>query len=155
VDVWIPTQYLSESLGQELPAQPGQRVLRIRAQAASSLPAGRLRSRGIDVDEVVAYRTVEAPPDSVPLLQEAFAGGVDGVLFTSASTVRGFARLIQHSDLKDEAARLTVIAIGPVTADAIRAIGWPVHVVASEYSLDGIATVIRRGQTDASGIARN
>ena len=152
--VWIPTRYLSEALGNELPAQRGESVLRIRAQAASPLPAKRLRSRGIEVDERVAYRTVEAPRDSVPLLRAAFAGGIDGVIFTSASTARGFARLIQHAGFQDEVASLTIVAIGPVTAGAIRALGWPVHLMADEHSLDGIGAMFRRRPTDASGVAR-
>jgi uroporphyrinogen-III synthase len=153
--VWIPSRYLGTTLGDELPAQQGERVLRIRAEEASSLPAERLRSRGIQVDEFVAYRTIEAPPESVPLLRKALVGGVNGVIFTSASTVRGFARLTQHADLNDEIAPLTLIAIGPVTADAIRGLGWSVHLVADEYSIDGIAAMLRRGQTDASGISRS
>lgn len=154
-DVWIPTRYLSESLGDELPAQRGDRVLRIRGQTASPFPASRLRSRGIDVVEVVAYRTVEAPPESVPLLREAFAGGIDAAVFTSASTVRGFAHLVRQADLEALVGPMTLIAIGPVTAHAIRELGWPVHLVADEYSLDGIAAVLARRQANASGIDRN
>ncbi|HET6781738.1 MAG TPA: uroporphyrinogen-III synthase, partial [bacterium] len=153
--VWIPTRYLSDALGDGLPAQRGESVLRIRADAASPVPAARIRSRGIIVHEIVAYRTVEAPPDSVPLLREAFAGGIDGVVFTSASTVRGFAKLIEAAEFQDKVLRLTVIAIGPVTADAIRALGWPVHLVADEYSVDGIAATLRRRQANASGIVRS
>ncbi|MGH2425162.1 MAG: uroporphyrinogen-III synthase [bacterium] len=152
--VWMPSRLLSATLGDELPAQRGERVLRIRAQAASPLPAKLLRSRGIDVDEVVAYHTVEAPPESVPLLREAFAGGTDAVVFTSASTVRGFWRLLQDADLVDRLPDLTIVAIGPVTAAAIRAVGWPVHLEANEHSIDGIAALFRRRQGHAAGIPR-
>ncbi|MBI2246753.1 MAG: uroporphyrinogen-III synthase [Armatimonadetes bacterium] len=155
-EVWIPSRYLSEAAGAELPAQRGDRVLRIRAEAASPLPAERLRGRGVEVDEVVAYRTVLGPPESVPLLRQAVALGADGVIFTSASTVRGFARLIQVAALEHEIGRLTLIAIGPVTAEAIRALGWPVHLVAAEHSVDGIAVLFEGRHVDAaSGLARN
>ncbi len=154
-EVWIPSRFLSEAAGAELPAQRGDRVLRIRAEDASPLPAERLRGRGVEVDEVVAYRIVLGPPESVPLLRQAFAGGIDGVIFTSASTARGFARLIQAAALEREIGRLTFIAIGPVTAEAIRALGWPVHLVASEHSVDGLAGLFGRRQVDASGLARN
>lgn len=152
--VWTPSRYLSATLGDELPAQHGEHVLRIRADTASPVPAERLRSRGIEVDEVVAYRTVEAPPESVPLLRRAIVRGIHGVIFTSASTVRGFARLVQHADLNDEVAPLILIAIGPVTADAIRALGWPAPLMADEHSLDGIAALLQRRQSDATGVAR-
>lgn len=153
-EVWTPTRYLSEAAGAELPAQRGDRVLRIRAEEASPQPAERLRERGVEVDEVVAYRTVEGPPESVPLLRQAISGGADGVIFTSASTVGGFARLIQAAALEHEIGRLTFIAIGPVTAKAIRALGWQVHLVAVEHSVDGIAALLGRGKRDASGLAR-
>lgn len=152
--VWIPSHFLSATLGDELPARRRERVLRIRAEAASPLPAERLRSRGLALDEIVAYRTVEAPPESVPLLSKAFSRGVHGVIFTSASTVRGFWRLLQDADLVDRLPDLTIVAIGPVTAAAIRAVGWPVHLEAKEHSLDGIAALFRRRQGHAAGIPR-
>jgi len=152
--VWVPSQYLTATLGEKLPARHGERVLRIRPEAASPLSAERLRSRGVEVNEIVAYRTTEGPLESVPLLRKAFASGVDAIIFTSASTARGFARLIQFAGLNDEVAALTLIALGPVTADAIRALGWPVHFVADEHSVDGISELLRRRQSDAAGISR-
>lgn len=152
--VWVPSQYLAATLGDELPAQHGERVLRIRPEAASPLSAERLQSRGIEVNEIVAYRTTEGPLESVSILRKAFASEVHAVIFTSASTARGFARLIQLAGLNDEVAALTLIALGPVTADAIRALGWPVHFVADEHSVDGISELLRRRQSDAAGISR-
>lgn len=153
--VWTPSRYLSETVGVELPAKPGDHVLRVRAETASPLPAERLRARGVVVDEVVAYRTVEAPPESSRRLKEALAGGLDGVIFTSASTVRGFAQLVRTARVDRQIERLAFIAIGPVTADALRALGWPVHLVADEHSVDGIVELFQGRQVDASGIARS
>lgn len=151
---WTPSRYLSEAAGTELPARPGDRVLRVRAEVASPAPAERLRHRGVLIDEVVAYRTVEAPSDSIDLLARAFTEGVDGVIFTSVSTVRGFARLAAAAGVMSQVPALTVIAIGPITADAARAQGWPVHLVADEYSLAGIVALLgERRQANASGIA--
>lgn len=154
--VWMPSRYLSEAVADELPAHAGQRLLRIRADVASSLPAERLRARGVVVDEVVAYCTQEAPPGATELLAQAWADGIDGVIFTSASTVRGFARMAAGASLGQGLDDLMIIAIGPVTAKAVEAMGWPVHLVASEHSVDGVVQVLKeRGDSGAAGDARS
>lgn len=148
--VWMPSRYLGEVVADELPAHPGQWILRVRADIASSLPAQRLRARGMVVDEVVAYQTQEAPEGSREVFAHAWAAGIDGVVFTSASTVRGFARLA--AGLLQGPWDLLVIAIGPVTAKAVEAAGWPVHLVASEHSIDGIVRLLKeRSDSGAAG----
>lgn len=148
--VWIPNRFLSEAAGSELPAVAGDRVLRIRAELASDAPAALLRARGIEVTEVAAYRTVEAPPASRELLRDALDSGVEGVIFTSASTVRGLLRLAQSVERGDGIRRLLIVAIGPVTAAEVEAMGLRAWVVANEHSIDGIVNVLReRGMSHA------
>lgn len=146
-DPWVPSRYLGETAGDELPASPGQRVLRICGEAASPSATVRLRARGIVVDEVVAYRTVEAPPESDSLLRHAWNEGIDAVVFTSASTVRGFVRLLERCRLDDPLGGVLIFAIGPVTADAVREMGWQVDAVAPRYSVDGIIQAIKERRT--------
>src|SRR3989442_2671783 len=88
---WLPSRYLGESVGDELPANQGQDVLRVRGETASPVATTRLRARGVSVDEVVAYSIVEAPRGSEPLLRRGLTRGVDGILVTSAATGRGVA----------------------------------------------------------------
>ncbi len=144
---WLPSRYLGKAAGGELPARVGQHVLRVRAEAASPAATEALRARGILVDEVIAYRTVEAPPESDPLLRRAWADGVDGIVFTSASTVRGFAALAARVGIDDDMGSVLTIAIGPVTAQAMEAAGWEVGAVASQHSIDGIVRVIEERRT--------
>jgi hypothetical protein len=74
----------------ELPIRDGDNVLVVRGDLAGPDLADGLQHRGAVVDDVVAYRTLEAPPSSRSLLREAMAGhAFDAVLFTSGSTVRG------------------------------------------------------------------
>lgn len=146
--VWVPSRYLSEAVGAELPAVAGERVLRIRSEVASAVPAELLRAKGIEVDEVVGYRIVEAPTASRQRLRDALKGGVDGVLFTSASTVRGLLRLAEETGLGDELRQLLIVAIGPVTASAVESAGLRAGLVAKVHSIDGIVNVLReRGIT--------
>ena len=139
---WLPPRYLGESVGDELPASRGQHVLRVRGETASPVATTRLRARGISVDEVVAYRIVEAPPGSEALLRQAWTQGIDAIVFTSASTVRGFAHLAQRAGIADDVSSVTTFAIGPVTADAMTALGWTVHGVAWQHSVDGLVSLI-------------
>jgi len=152
-DPWVPSRYLGETAGNELPASPGQRVLRICGETASPVATVRLRGRGILVDEVVAYRTVEAPPESDSLLRHAWSEGIDAVVFTSASTVRGFARLAQRVRIDDAIGGVLIVAIGPVTADAVREMGWQVDAVAPQHSVDGIIQAIEERRTALAGHA--
>ncbi len=151
--VWVPTRYLSEAVAEELPDVAGRRILRVRADLASPLLSERLRARGALLDEVIAYRTVEAPPGAVDVLREAFATGIDGVIFTSASTVRGFARLVGATGLGQLLPDLRFIAIGPVTAQAIEAMGWRAHMIAEEHSTDGLVRLLQeRREDNAPGV---
>ena len=139
---WLPSRYLGESVGDELPASRGQHMLRVRGETASPVATTRLRARGISVDEVVAYRIVEAPPGSEALLRQAWTQGIDAIVFTSASTVRGFEHLAQRAGIADDVSSVTTFAIGPVTADAMTALGWTVHGVALQHSVDGLVSLI-------------
>lgn len=150
---WMPSRYLSEAVGDELPARTGERVLRVRADVASSAPAERLRARGVMVDEVVAYRTQEAPQEAREPLRQAWARGLDGVIFTSASTVRGLVRLAEDVGLTEQLRTLFAIGIGPVTAREINAAGWTTCWIAEDHSLDGIMQFFReRGESSAAAV---
>lgn len=141
-DVWIPSRFLGEVLAREMPAVRGERVLRVRAEEASDAPTEGLRARGIEVTEVIAYRTHAAPAASRAQLLRAWAEGVEGVIFTSASTVRGFLDLLTETGLRTKVGTARLIAIGPVTAAALRAEGLTPHAVASEHSVRGIVEVL-------------
>ncbi len=143
--VWVPTRFISSAIAEELPSVLGSRILWIRADIATPALAAQLRTRGAVVDEVVAYRTVEAPAGAGEQLAEAMRSGVEAVVFTSASTVRGFAQLLEVQGEIQRVRELELIAIGPVTAEAISAMGWPVHQIADEHSIDGIIRLLKGG----------
>lgn len=141
-DVWIPSRFLGEVLGREMPAARGERVLRVGAEEASEAPTAGLRARGVEVTEVIAYRTDAAPAASRAQLLRAWADGVEGVIFTSASTVRGFLGLVNTTGLRAEVGSVRLVAIGPITAAALRAEGLAPYAVASEHSVRGIVEVL-------------
>ena len=151
---WIPSRFLSEAVAGEMPVSRGERVLRVRAAEASAVPSEGLRARGAQVTDVIAYRTQFADAASGARLARVLTEGVEGVIFTSASTVRGFLRLVDAAGLRGSVAGIRLIAIGPVTAAAIRATGLIPSAVASEHSVQGIVDVLA-GRDDGEGSDRH
>ena len=135
-----PRVYAAERLVDEFASAGVQRgrALCLRSDIGrETLPDG-LRKAGLEVDEVVAYRT-EMAPDSSEAAREALCDGarsVDATTFTSSSTVTNLARLL-GGDV--EPINHTVVAcIGPVTAETAREQGIRVDVVAKRQTVDGL-----------------
>ena len=125
-----PSRSAADAIGAELPVRPGDRVLVSRGDLAGDRVAERLRGRGADVDDVVAYRTVEGPPAGVEAFRVALADGpLDAVLFTSGSTARGLVAIGRA--LGYDPAVLPAVCIGPETAGEARACGFRVAAIAS------------------------
>ncbi len=132
---------LAELLG-ELDLR-GKRVLVVRPEVAREVLPEALRRVGAEVDAVPFYRTVTAP-GTAQTAAEVSRGGIDAVVFTSPST---FHRLLEAAGSGREALVLalrqtTRIAIGPVTADALRDAGLPAHAVAGSPASQAIADAL-------------
>src|SRR4051812_20410632 len=112
----IADPHTTDALAEHFPAGRG-RVLLPRADIAPPGLEDVLSAKGWSPVRVIAYRTGMSAtlPDDVA--EALAAGGVDAVAFTSASTVRGFAALVSGRTLP-------AVAIGPVTARAVREEGF-------------------------------
>jgi len=137
----VPDQETGEGLVSAMPDAPrgGQgRVLFPRAEHVRDVVAPGLRSKGWEVTEVEAYRTVPATVG-----RDFGAGelddvaGADVITFTSPSTVKYYADLAG-----DRRPPPVVACIGPVTADAARRAGFAVAVVAVEPSAEGLVSAL-------------
>jgi uroporphyrinogen-III synthase len=120
---------------------PG-RVLFVRAVEARDVVGPGLRTKGWDVTEVDAYRTVTAGAGAgagIDIGDEELdaASGADVITFTSPSTVTGYAALAGG-----RRAPRVVACIGPVTAEAARRAGFDVDVVAAEHSAAGLVAAL-------------
>jgi uroporphyrinogen III methyltransferase/synthase len=125
----------------------GLRFLLPRSAAArDALPEG-LRARGARVDAIALYRPEAAPADAAWLRGELLAGRLDALTFTSPSAVRHFCALLDEPS-REAAGRSVVVAIGPVTAAALREAGLDPHVVAGraegEALVEGLAGYFER-----------
>lgn len=133
----VPRVFTTAALGRALPRGRGK-VLLPRADVAPSELQDALERKGWTVVRVDAYRT--RPVRSLPQAarRELRAGRVDALAFTSASTVDGFvnvAGVIRGPK---------VACIGPVTARAARAAGFPVHAVARPHTIKGLIKGLER-----------
>jgi hydroxymethylbilane synthase len=123
-----PSQSIASAIAVELPITRGDRVLLVRGNLAGDELPRALRAQGAVVDDVVGYRTDEAPEGSRALLRHAFAEGpIDAVVFTSGSTVRGLAALARSETL--DVVAVPAVCIGPETASEARRAGFRVLAV--------------------------
>jgi hydroxymethylbilane synthase len=133
----------SSALAAELPIRPGDRVLVVRGDLADAELATALQARGAEADDVVAYRTLEAPDDSRILLRRALTEGpIAAVIFTSGSTVRGLIRLAAAASV--DVAPIPAVCIGPETADEARTAGFRLVVVSPSPDAAGLAATSAR-----------
>lgn len=137
----VPPRYRTVAIADGLGEVAGQRVVLARADAATPDLREALRGRGALVEEVVAYRTVEGPAASRDLVRAALAKPLDGVTFTSGSTVRGLHALLSPPDAL-RATALPAYCIGPVTARIARQAGFAVPVVAQSHTVAALTEAI-------------
>ena len=136
---WTPSQASGDAFAAELPVAPGDRVVLFRSDIARRALADRLRARGADLVDAVAYHTVaEADPAAVA---RALDAAPDAVLFTSPSTVRGFL-----AGLADPArlAGVALLPIGPVTGRALTEAGLPVAGTPGDSTIPGLLRALVR-----------
>jgi hydroxymethylbilane synthase len=138
-----PTQISGIAMAGGLPVLPGDRILVVRGDLADADLATTLRARGADVDDVVAYRTHEAPEGSRLLLRRARAGSaIDAVVFTSGSSVRGLVALGQAESI--DVRSIPAVCIGPETADVARAAGFRILAVSPTRDSAALALTTAR-----------
>ena len=139
---YVPSKFLSESIGTGLGSLQGKRVLLPRADVASKKLPLLLREKGASVDEVVAYQTVVPPELDADRLKTVLESGVDLVIFTSPSTVRNFANALGYVSPAKDLSHVSIACIGPVTAEAARLLGMNVDVVANPHTIDSLVEAI-------------
>lgn len=129
----VPTRHTADGLAAAMPGMWGARVLFPCADRARDALPSLLTVRGARVERVIAYRTVDAPPDALAEFAAAVAAGaLDLVLVASPSAAGALVRALADAALAPDACK--VVCIGPTTADACRTRGLTVVAVASEPS---------------------
>ncbi len=142
----IPDEFRGEGAAEAIvaadPDLDGARVLLPRAELAREALPRMLAERGARVDVVPAYRTAgPSDEDAIALRELVHHRRLDVLTFTSPSTVREVATAL--GEAAQDVHGFTVACIGPVTADAARERGWPVHVTPAEYTARGLVQALR------------
>jgi uroporphyrinogen III methyltransferase/synthase len=150
----VPERHDAEGLAAAIAAcgfPPGRRYLLPRAEEGRQLLPERLRESGAVVDAVAAYRTVPAPVDAAALCGRLVRREIGAVTFTSPSTVRRFAELLD-APAREALRGCLVAAIGPVTAEALRRRGIePDAVPAGAGSADLVAALCQAADRRSGG----
>jgi uroporphyrinogen III methyltransferase/synthase len=131
----IPAEYVAEAIIREMEGIgiSGKRILLpCAAEARETLKRG-LEELGAHVERIPIYDTVIP----VPVSEESLSGIVssDVITFTSSSTVRNFFKIVERTEA-------ILACIGPVTAETLREHGYEPHIIASEYTIDGLVDAI-------------
>lgn len=144
VDV-VPREYRAEALLEAMAAADdlaGKRIALIRAlEAREVLPDG-LRERGARVEVIPAYQTVMDGEGADRVAGLLDAGQLDVITFASPSAVRHLCAAIPEAPARARRAGVLVACIGPITAEAVAAAGFLVHVTAKQYTAAGLAEAL-------------
>ncbi len=142
----VPDEAVAEGLASALlgVVGTGSRLLLPQAGIARPVLQQALAAAGLDVTPLAAYRTtVGSGGVDLPALLAPSQPGVDAITFTSSSTVRNLLeRLAAEGGDCARLSSLCLAAIGPVTAETLRAAGLPASVVAQEQSLEGLVAAL-------------
>jgi uroporphyrinogen III methyltransferase/synthase len=143
-----PAEFRAEALVEALKGDGdvrGRRFLIPRADIARDVLVEELRDAGAEVVDVVAYRTVlagterDSGPDIYRMLLDR---EIDAVTFTSASTVRNFARIIGPEQAADLLRTTVVASIGPVTAEAAQQLEIATTVMPERYTIPDLVDAL-------------
>lgn len=132
----IPNEFLSDALPDALGDVKGLRILLPRADIARKEMAHELRRRGAEVVEVAVYRVQQQIGEAGTQL--AGLAKPDYITLTSPSTARSLARMLEEAGRTDWLASVPLICIGPVTAEAVRELGYQPARVAEEHTVEGL-----------------
>jgi uroporphyrinogen III methyltransferase/synthase len=149
----VPPRFIAEEVYDALRRHGklgGRRALLPRADIAREALPRLLRKDGMEVDVVVAYRTVPARDEILKGVELVLQGKIDVVTFTSGSTVRSFFSAIDEKD--NLQGKFLPASIGPITSRALEEQGFPPGIEAEEYTSQGLALAIvehyTRSETD-------
>lgn len=139
---FVPSSYTTATLGEELPARKGERVLLLRSDLADPRLKDRLTERGFSVEEEAIYRTLPVGGPS-PKIRRA-----DIIVFASPSAVRSFCSLVAEEELQ-RLRMLRAVCIGPVTESAARGRGFVKTSRPGSFTIDAVVDEIARlGRAD-------
>ena len=149
---FVPSVYDGETLGRELRqnCRSGERLLIPRAKIGNEALVEELRKEGkLSVTDLPTYDTVYAPSPVIDEKAYLEAGEIDFAVFTSASTVKGFAEAVGETDYSG----VKAICIGKQTAAAAEALGMKVR-IAEKATLASLTDCLREAVKERKALLK-
>lgn len=140
----MPEEYVAEGILQAMSqlSSPGERVLMPRAEGARDILPKTLAEKGLKVDEIIIYSARPASGQQLNIIEKIVMGEIDYLTFTSSSTVQNFVEIVGPEKIKLLNDKVTIVCIGPITAEKARESGLTVNFVAGKYTIEGLLEVI-------------
>jgi uroporphyrinogen III methyltransferase/synthase len=146
---YVPSEFVAEAVVRDFPEDPrGKKILLARAKEAREVLPEKLAELGAEVHVAAVYETIIEDAEAARVRKMIEAGEVDAVTFTSSSTVKNFMSLLEGAKLPE---RVTIVCIGPVTAQTARELGLEPDVVAEEHTIEGLVEAVLKRELRESG----
>ncbi len=134
----VPSEFRAEALADELaPDVVGKRVLLVRANRGREILAERLRDAGAQVDQVVAYQSVDVETADPEVTKKLADGEIDWITVTSSAIAHSLVRLFG-----DALQNTQLASISPITSGTLRSLGFEPATEAIEYTIEGVVEAI-------------
>jgi len=143
---FIPQKYTSDALAKELSESEslqGQNILRIKGDFKKDLLTDDLRKAGANVQTLEVYKLMIDKPDD-EIIDDLIENGADAFIFTSTSTVKHFFEIIDKYKALEMLNSSKTIAIGPITATALREKNIKTIIEAETHTIDGIIETLKK-----------
>ena len=138
---FLPSVYDGDTLGTELAAKlsGGEHILIPRAEKGNENLVRSLAEAGAIVDDVPTYRTLYEKSLLIDEKKEFEAGNINCVVFTSASTVKGFVEGTKGLDYT----KVKAACIGKQTKAAADAWGMETY-MSEKATIDSLITLVEK-----------
>lgn len=149
----IPTEFSSRGVIEILKVLgvQGKKVYTLRAKGASTLLRNELAGCGAEVNEIYLYENEMPKKTSVTrkFFRDLASGRINAIIFGSPKGVKNFFNMFSSqvplSELKKlMREKVTIVAIGPVTAKSLEEEGIPANVIPSEYTFQAALEALAR-----------
>lgn len=142
---YVPDSYVAENLIKWFETQKPGKVAILRAEKAREILPEALKKLGYNVNVISLYHTDFETNITPELLEYLENNQIDYVTFSSSSTVEGFAKILENTNIKPE--QVPSAVIGPVTAETCKKFGFPIKVTAKEFTIPGLVKEILRANS--------
>lgn len=140
---FIPSEFTTEDLSKGLQEVKDKRILLPRADIATSTLTKQLEKKGALVTNIAIYNTEFTRCESNGFEDLLDNKQIACITFTSPSTITGFLKNCETIKNKSAIFSLPVLAIGPVTGNALKHHGFQKIYTADTFTVEGMVSKLK------------